>query len=93
MPVKKYGLGLQKLLTSAYENFLSSRCASAKLIGAVKGESDFLTADHLQGVKEEIYDSRKIRDDTNEAKLEGIVKTLNTFDCRLLPHVKKRVPG
>ena len=48
-----------------------------------EGIKIFLTANRLQVVKEERSDIRKTRDDVNEAKLETIVNTLDTFDHHL----------
>ena len=53
------------------------------------GESEFSTAGYLQEVKEERRDSRKPWDDFNKAKLEVIVKNLDTFGCGLLLSAKQ----
>ena len=53
------------------------------------GESEFSTAGYLQEVKEERRDSRKPWDDFNKAKLEVIVKNLDTFDRGLLLRSKQ----
>ena len=73
-------MGLQNTVMSSDEKILGSQRASMELIRAMKGESGFSTTDILQAVKEEIRDGRKTRDDVNEAKVEVIVDTLDTFD-------------
>ena len=53
MLAKKYILGLQTMVTSANEKYISLQRASTELIGAVTDESEFSTANHLQEVKKE----------------------------------------
>ena len=76
-------------MTSTDERFLSSQCESTELIRAVKGESEFPTADNLQAVKEERSDGRKTWDNIKEAKLEEFVKTLDAFDRHLFFRTKQ----
>ena len=58
IPVKKSGLGLQKLVMSANEKSRGLQCASMELVRDVMGESDFSTDDHLQVIKEEISEGK-----------------------------------
>ena len=44
------------------------------LIQVVTGEGKFSTADQLMVLREERCEGKKTRDDTNSAKLKGIVK-------------------
>ena len=46
-------------MTSEKEKYNSSLRESDDLIGAVKGEQDFSTADHIQSVKEETHYGKK----------------------------------
>ena len=87
-PIKKGGLGLQNLLTSSDEKSPSLQLSSTEPIRIMKGESEFSTTDNLQEVKEERSDDRKIQDDVNKEKLEGIVETLDAFDRRLFLRAK-----
>ena len=43
------------------------------MIGAVTGESNVPTADHIQAVKEQRWDRNKYQDDPNDAKLREII--------------------
>ena len=52
MSVKKSGMGLQNLETSAAEKYTSSLHAIYDLIGTVTGERDFTTNDQLHAVKD-----------------------------------------
>ena len=87
-PIKKGGLGLQNLLTSSDEKSPSLQLSSTEPIRIMKGENEFSTTDNLQEVKEERSDDRKIQDDVNKEKLEGIVETLDAFDRRLFLRAK-----
>ena len=89
MPVKKNGLGLQNLVTSANEKILSSQRTSTELIRGVTRECEFPTADHLQRVKKEMSEGKKAWDDVNDAKLEGIIKDPPTLDRRLFLSAKQ----
>ena len=89
MLVKKTGLGLQNLVTSANEKILSSQRTSTELIRGVTRECEFPTADHLQRVKKEMSEGKKAWDDVNDAKLEGIIKDPPTLDRRLFLSAKQ----
>ena len=52
MSVKKSGMGLQNLETSAAEKYTSSLHAIYDLIDTVTGERDFTTNDQLHAVKD-----------------------------------------
>ena len=71
--VKKSGLGLQYLVTSANNKYLSSLRASRNLIGAVTEASKFSTASHLLMIREERSDGQKIRYHANNAKNQGTI--------------------
>ena len=57
--VKKSGLGLQNPETSAAEKYTSLLRTSYDMIGAVTGESNVPTADHIQAVKKERWDGKE----------------------------------
>ena len=67
--------------------------ASGKLVGAVNGEQDFSTFDHIWAVKGWIQDSKKDQDAANDAKLQGIVSNQGAFDKRLLLFAKHTGAG
>ena len=71
--VNKAGLGPQNPEKSAAERYKIPLHVSYELIGAVTGERDFSTANHLQADKEERREGKKDRDDRNGTKLRGIV--------------------
>ena len=73
MPVKKAGLGLLNIVTSAKEKYLSYHQGSAKLIRDVTGGGAFSSADHLLELGEERRDGQKKWDDANDATLKGLV--------------------
>ena len=58
------------------------------MVGAVTGERAFSTANSLLALREEILDGLKSRDDTNKAKLKGIVKYLESLDRHLILRAK-----
>ena len=47
-------------VTSVKDKFNSFLCAGVDLIGAVKGEQSFSTADHIRAVKGEMQDNKEI---------------------------------
>ena len=59
MTVKKSGLGVLNLVTSAQEKYLSSMWGSAKLVEAVTEGGAFSNADHLRILGEERRDVKK----------------------------------
>ena len=61
---------------------------SSDLIGSVTGETEFLIADHLISLREERREEKKRQDDSNEAKLKGLVKDLKSTDRCLILHAK-----
>ena len=61
---------------------------SSDLIGSVTGETEFLIADHLISLREERREEKKRQDDSNEAKLKGLVKDLKSTDLRLILRAK-----
>ena len=87
--VKNFGLGLQNPVMSSNEKYLSSCHAGTELIRDVKREIEFSTVDHLQVVKKEISDRRNTFNESNKAKLEGIVDPLDAFEHCLFLRAKK----
>ena len=83
LPVNKYGLGLHNPVTSAAEKYTSLLHANYNMIGAVTGEMQFSTADHLRAVKEERQDGNKYWYDENDAELRVIVNYHGDFDKSL----------
>ena len=71
--VNKSGPYLQYPVTSENEWYLSLIRLSSELIGSVTEASVFSTANHLLTFREERCDGQKIRDDTNNATLKGLV--------------------
>ena len=59
LTVKKSGMGLQNPVMSAKDKYTISLCAIDELIGEVKGEMVFSTADHIWEVKGERRDEKK----------------------------------
>ena len=90
MLFKKYVLGLQYLVTSADNKNIRLLRASSELLEFFTGERAFPTADHLLALREERRDRQKRRDDTNGAKLKGLVKYIKEFDRRLILRSKRR---
>ena len=84
MPVKKYDLGLLNPLTSANKKYLSSQRASTELIRYVTGEGKFSNSNHLLVLREEMRDRQKNWDDTNDARLKGLVGDLLGFYWHLI---------
>ena len=80
---KKDGLGLQNPATSAAEKYTSLLRARYYMIGAVMGDREISTADHLWSVKEERRDGKKYWDEVNDAKIRGIVNDQGNFEKRL----------
>ena len=87
MPVKKSGLGLQDLVTSSNDKYLSLICTSRDLIGSLAGESEFSTTYNLQAVKEERCGGKK-SSDVNDIKLEVIFNHIPTLERSLFIHAK-----
>ena len=88
IPVKKFGLGLQDPVISANKKYLSFLHAICNIIGSVIGERAFSSAYHIIALREERSDGQTIRNDTNKAKLKGLVKALEALDRRLIIHTK-----
>ena len=63
------------------------------LIGAVKGERDFSTANHIRAVKGERQDGKKYWDAVNDAKLQEIVSNQSALKKAFSYAPKTRVPG
>ena len=82
-PVKEDGLGLKNPITSANEKYNSSLFAISELIGAVKGERDFSTANHIRSVKGKRWYGKKYQDAANDVNLQGIVSDQSAFKNRL----------
>ena len=80
-------------MTSAYEKYLSLLRARCNLIGAMEGEIKFSAANHFLVLRKERHDSQKIWDDTNDAKLKGPVKDLESHDRCLILRAKNTGPG
>ena len=93
MPVNKFGLCLQDLVTSANEKYLSLICASSDLIGDLMGASEYLTANCLMELREESHDGQEIKDITKYAKLKGIFKFLEAAARRLIIRTKNTGSG
>ena len=74
MLVKRSVLGLQNPVTPDDEKWRGLQRTRMELIREMTVESEFLTTDHLQAVKEEISEGKKPRDNINTDKLEGIIK-------------------
>ena len=89
MPVKKDGPGLHKPVTSADKKYLRSWRTSTELIQSVAGEGKFSTADHLLALREKRRDVQKIRGDSNNANLKGLVEYLKASGRRLILRAKK----
>ena len=88
LPVNKSGLGLQNYVTSAAEKYTSLLRAICKMIGAVMGDREFSTADHIREIKEERQYGKKYRDELNGTKLRGIVSDQGNSKKRLLLRAK-----
>ena len=56
IPLNKYSLGLQELMISDNNKYLSLICSTRNLIGAVSEERAFSTAGHLLAIKEDFCD-------------------------------------
>ena len=80
LSVKKAGLNLKNLETSAAEKYKSLLHASYELIFAVTGETDFPTNDHLWAGKEYRWDRKKYQDDANGMKFRGIIHDKGDFE-------------
>ena len=76
MMVKKSGLGLQDLGTSAEEKYLSSLYASRKMIGSVTIERALYIANNTLALRNERRDGPKIWYESNKAKLKGVAKDI-----------------
>ena len=61
---------------------------STYTIRDVAGERKFSTDDHIQAVKEKTFEGKKLQDDINDAKIERIVKDLNTLYHLIFLHTK-----
>ena len=81
-PVNKSGLGLQNPVTSAEDKYTSLLLASYELIGAVKVEKEFSTADHLLAFKEERWDGKTDQGVANDVKLRKIVSNKSALEKR-----------
>ena len=91
MPVNKSNLGIQDLVTSSNDKYLSLICTSRDLIGSLAGESEFSTTYNLQAVKEERCDGKKTWDDVNNTKLDVISKNFPTLERR--PFLRAKYMG
>ena len=76
MPVKKSSLGLQNLVKSAHKTIERLQIMSIKLINAVTGGNNLLTANHIGAVREE---RREGQESCNEANKINSVETLQDF--------------
>ena len=59
LPLKKDGMGLHKPVTPAVYKYINFIHAIYDLVGAVMGEREFSTADHIQAVKKERWDGKE----------------------------------
>ena len=70
MPVKKSGLGLLNLVTSAHDNYLRSTWRNAELVQTVTEGGEFSNDDHLRTLSEERRYGKKYRDVAYESRLK-----------------------
>ena len=78
------GLGLLNPVTSAKEKYLSSQIATTEISWPVTGGG----ANHLLVLREEMHDRQKNWDDTNDARLKGLVVDLLGFYWHLILRAK-----
>ena len=89
MLVKKSGLDLHNPLTQEKDKYTILIRASDKRIGAIKGEWVLSISDHIREIKGERRNGKKYRDNSNDAKLQGIFSDKGAFQKRLFLCAKR----
>ena len=87
-PIKKAGLGLLNLVTSAQEKYLISQWWSAELVPDVTGGGALSNADHLRTLGEERRYGKGNRDAAYKTKIKGLVRNLKGTAKRLIIRAK-----
>ena len=83
LSVNKSGMVLQNPMASEAEKYKGLPLMSYKIIGVITRNREFSTTGHIWAVKEERCYGKKYRDDTNDAKLRGIVDDQGKLNKRL----------